>query len=89
MVNPRALPVLLQPGAVLAAVNNAARRAKGAVAKRPLLTAAARDALGSSGRDEETASFSRTKKHEQMRSEAAPSKGGTFLPTQDGEEAIL
>jgi hypothetical protein len=49
---------------VLAAVKDAARRAKGAVAKRPSLTAAARDAVGVSGRDEETASFSRTKKRD-------------------------
>jgi len=51
---------------VLAAVKDAARRAKGAVAKRPSLTAAARDASRVSGRDEETASFSRTKKPDKV-----------------------
>ncbi len=45
---------------------DASRRAKGAVAKRPSLTAAARDALGVSGRDEETASLSRTKKRDKV-----------------------
>ncbi len=43
----------VEPGAVLAAVKDAARRAS-AVAK-PSLTAAVRDVLGTSGRDEETA----------------------------------
>ncbi len=51
---------------MLAAVKDAARRAKGAVAKRPSLTAAARDASRVSGRDEETASFSRTKKPDKV-----------------------
>jgi hypothetical protein len=44
VIHPQA-PILTQPGAVLAAVKDAKRRAKGAVAKRPSLTAPARAAL--------------------------------------------
>jgi hypothetical protein len=80
-------PIPLQPGAVLAAVKHAARRAKPRGGLRPCLTAAARDALGWSGRDEETACFSRTKKRQQVGSAGAPSKRGSFLPMPNGEEA--
>ena len=52
---------------VLAAVKDAARRF--AVAFRPSLTAAARGALELSGRDEETAAFSRTRKHNELGSQ--------------------
>jgi hypothetical protein len=45
------------------AIKDAARRLA-AVALRPSLTAAERGAFELSGRDEETASFSRTKKHD-------------------------
>src|SRR5690349_18303355 len=46
-----------------------------AVAWRPSLTAAARAALGVSGRNEETAAFSRTRKHDKVASQGYPSKG--------------
>jgi hypothetical protein len=49
----RCVPDRFEPGAMLAAVKDAARRAS-AVAK-PSLTAAVRDVLGTSGREEETA----------------------------------
>jgi len=71
---PQEAPDLTQRGAVLAAVKDAARRAKGAVAKWPSLTAAARGTLRVSGRDEETASFSRTKKRDRITA-ACPSAG--------------
>src|SRR5437868_3884622 len=48
---------------------------KRAVAWRPSLTAAARAALGVSGRNEETAAFSRTRKHDKVASQGYPSKG--------------
>ena len=55
-------PVLIQPGVARSRPQGRyAPRKRGGL--RPSLTAAARDALGSSGRDEETALFSRTKKH--------------------------
>jgi hypothetical protein len=54
-------PGFTNDGAVLAAVNTAFRAACGG-GLRPVLTAPARGALQSSGRDGETP-FSRTKKH--------------------------
>jgi len=63
----RTWPVPIQRGVVLAAVKDAARRF--AVAFRPSLTAAARGALELSGRDEETAAFSRTRKHNELGSQ--------------------
>jgi len=48
---------------------------KRAVAFRPSLTATARGAAGVSGRDEETATFSRTKKHDEVGSQGYPGKG--------------
>jgi len=56
--------VPIQRGGVLVAVKDAARRF--AVAWRPSLTAAARGALEISGRDEETAAVSRTRKRDEM-----------------------
>ncbi|HEY1932134.1 MAG TPA: hypothetical protein VGG99_08995, partial [Acetobacteraceae bacterium] len=46
-----------------------------------------RGAWGSSGRDEETAPFSRTKKRHQVGGVARQGKGRTFLPTPNSEEA--
>ena len=47
----------------------------------PSLTGAVRGAWGSSGRDEETAPFSRTKKRDQVGGVARRGKGQTFQPT--------
>ena len=55
---------------------------------RPSLTAAARGALLTPGRDGETAPVSRTEKRYQVGSVRQTSKGRTFLPTPDSEEAI-
>ena len=55
---------------------------------RPSLTAAARGALLTPGRDGETAPVSRTEKRYQVGSVRQTSKGRTFLPTPDSEEAF-
>ena len=79
-------PVLIQPGAVLATVKDAcAPRKRGGL--RPSLTAAARDALGSSGRDEETALSSRTKKHFRWGEPPPPARVRWPQPTPNGDEA--
>ena len=56
---------------------------------RPSLTAAARGASLTPGRDGETAPVSRTEKRHQVGSVRQTSKGRTFLPTPDGEEAEI
>ena len=58
-----------------------------AVAFRPSLTATVRGALYLSGRDGETAPVSRTEKHHEVGSAGWTSKGRTFLPTPNSEEA--
>ena len=72
------LPVsILSVGPALIQAWRRARRRQGRYAPRkrgglrPSLTAAARDTLGSSGRDEETALSGRTKKHQMVRAVTA------------------
>jgi hypothetical protein len=59
------------------------RRAGFAGGPRPCLTATAPDASDSSGRDEETASVSRTKKRDRQRE--TPNSGGQFLLSSGGQ----
>src|SRR5277367_67020 len=87
---PSAFPLLAHPDPAW----RRARRRQGRCAPRkrgrlrPSLTAAARDALGWSGRDEETALSSRTKKHPRW---GEPSRTARVRrspqPTPNGEEA--
>jgi hypothetical protein len=56
---------------------------------RPSSTAAARGTCGLSGRDEETASFSQTKKRHQVAGAARWDKGQSLPPTQRSEEAQI
>jgi len=75
-----------------APLKDASRRVSAvAPAKRPgpSLTGAVRGTWGASGRDEETAPFSRTKKPDQVSGVARQGKGQTFLPTRRSEEAIF
>jgi hypothetical protein len=55
------VPTCLSLASPAAALKDASRRRGGGL--RPYLTAAPRDVNATSGRDEETAPFSRTKKH--------------------------
>src|SRR5277367_6020414 len=89
---PSAFPLLAHPDPAW----RRARRRQGRCAPRkrgrlrPSLTAAARDALGWSGRDEETALSSRTKKHPRW---GEPSRTARVRrspqPTPNGEEAYF
>ena len=64
------VPTFLSVASRAAALKDASRRYRDG--RGPYLTAAARDARGASGRDEETVHFSRTKKHD-------PQHGKSFL----------
>jgi hypothetical protein len=69
-------PVLVQRGAVLATVKDAARRASSRGGLAAILDrSCARTPWGSSGRDEETAPFSRTKKREEVGRLGGQNKG--------------
>src|SRR5271165_2212390 len=86
-VHPLCGAVLIQTGAVLATVKDAARRASAVAFGHPCPRLRA-DALGSSGRDEETALFGRTKKHPRWDEPSPPARVRKPQPMPNCEEAV-
>jgi len=80
-------PVLLEPGAVLAAVNDAARRASARWPAAILDRCCARRPAGRQAGTKKRPPVSRTKKHDEVDSTGLPSKAVSLLPMMNSEEA--
>jgi hypothetical protein len=82
-------PILLEPGAVLAAVNDAARRASARWPAAILDRCCARRPAGRQAGTKKPPPVSRTKKHHEVDSTGLPSKAVSLLPMMNSEEANL
>src|ERR1700678_1202578 len=80
-------PILLEPGAVLAAVNDAARRASARWPAAILDRCCARRPAGRQAGTKKPPPVSRTKKHDEVDSTGLPSKAVSLLPMMNSEEA--
>jgi len=80
-------PVLLESGAVLAAVKDAARRASARWPAAILDRRCARRPAGRQAGTKKRPPVSRTKKHDEVGSTGLPSKTVSLLPMMNGEEA--
>ena len=80
-------PILLEPGAVLAAVNDAARRASARWPAAILDRCCARRPAGRQAGTKKRPPVSRTKKHDEVDSTGLPSKAVSLLPMMNSEEA--
>src|SRR5208337_2818002 len=83
----RTRPVLLEPGAVLAAVKDAARRTSERWPAAILDCCCARPPAGRQAGTKKRPPVSRTKKHDEVGNTGLPSKGVSLLPMINSEEA--
>src|SRR5271165_6574435 len=83
----RTRPVLLEPGAVLAAVKDAARRTSERWPAAILDRGCARPPAGRQAGTKKRPPVSRTKKHDEVGNTGLPSKGVSLLPMINSEEA--
>src|SRR5208283_5052860 len=83
----RTRPVLLEPGAVLAAVKDAARRTSERWPAAILDRCCARPPAGRQAGTKKRPPVSRTKKHDEVGNTGLPSKGVSLLPMINSEEA--
>src|SRR5271166_1148031 len=84
----RTRPVLLEPGAVLAAVKDAARRTSERWPAAILDCCCARPPAGRQAGTKKRPPVSRTKKHDEVGNTGLPSKGVSLLPMINSEEAF-
>ena len=82
-------PVLLEPGAVLAAIKDAARRASARWPAAILDRCCARRPAGCQAGTNKRPPVSRTKKHDEVGSTGSPSKAVSLLPMMNSEEAKI
>src|ERR1700678_1719336 len=82
-------PILLEPGAVLAAVNDAARRASARWPAAILDRCCARRPAGRQAGTKKPPPVSRTKKHDEVDSTRLPNEGVSLLPMMNSEEAKI
>src|SRR5271166_2745159 len=85
----RTRPVLLEPGAVLAAVKDAARRTSERWPAAILDCCCARPPAGRQAGTKKRPPVSRTKKHDEVGNTGLPSKGVSLLPMINSEEASI